>query len=66
MWLVALHSLSDISSEIESRRMKWMGHLTCIGQIRYIQNFSQVTWRTETNLENWHQETMKLLLYVTN
>jgi hypothetical protein len=42
---------SNIIRQIKSRRMRWAGHVLCIGEERKVQGFAgtrkETTWKTE-------------------
>jgi hypothetical protein len=56
-----LYSSSGIIRQIKSRRMRWAGHVACMGGVKCVQGFDEkarrkkTTWKTKAQMGGWDQ-----------
>jgi hypothetical protein len=52
-----LYPFPNIITQIKARRMRWVGHVACVGEERKVQGFrrKETTWKTNAQMGGWEQ-----------
>jgi hypothetical protein len=59
--LQTLYPFPNIITQIKARRMRWVGHVACMGEERKVQGFrrkarrKETTWKTKAQMGGWEQ-----------